>query len=282
MSEIPIFWGRKFVPKTLSRKRSDGRRWWVRLFFVSLCLGIILPSVIIPSYQRYRIIKTSIRSLFGTNVDWNNPYIEIAEKALKRLPQDHLTSLEHVSINVHTADKTRGKANSAQLIINAEGLPVEEFLSVFIHEMGHVVDLGSLRSIGFEPTAFRNTKVGDLSLDFYTISWDASQIQKKAARKEDFVSDYAQENAYEDFAESYLFYVLHGKEFRKRAETNAVLQKKYDFFQQFVFDGHEYDFTQPNYEYPAHFFDTTLLPYNFWRFFELSPKTNEIVKKEPI
>lgn len=67
--------------------------------------------------------------------------------------------------------------------------------------------------------------------------------------KNDFVSAYAHGwqagstqyfTAAEDFAESFAMYVSEGKVFRKLAENNSVLQQKYDWLKQNVFQGQEY------------------------------------------
>lgn len=42
-------------------------------------------------------------------------------------------------------------------------------------------------------------------------------------------------NKYEDFAESFTYYVLHNRDFTQKMETSEVLQKKYQFFQKYVF-----------------------------------------------
>lgn len=282
MSEIPTFWGQKFIPEKFRTKRTDGRRWWLRFVIWFLCVAVAVPTALIPSFQRYQTVKTSIRSLFGDSVNWQNSYVQLAQKTLQRLPNEHLVSLEKISINHKPTHESRGKANSAQLILNTDGLSASEFLSVFLHEIGHVVDLGVLKSEGFEPTSFQNTKVGDASLDFYTISWDASLITRSGSKKADFVSEYAQESAYEDMAESYLFYFLHGKEFRTRAALNKTLAKKYEFLKTVIFKDQEYDFSKNSYDYPDTFFDTTLLPFDFWEFFDQSVQTSEVVKEKKV
>lgn len=56
----------------------------------------------------------------------------------------------------------------------------------------------------------------------------------------DFVSGYALSNKYEDFAESFSFYVFHNDTFQERASKNTSLRKKYDFFKTYVFDQEEF------------------------------------------
>jgi len=74
-----------------------------------------------------------------------------------------------------------------------------------------------------------------MSNDFYSISWDSTNIMKSGMKTEDFVSGYALTNKYEDFAESYTFYILHNQEFFERAQENDILRRKYDFFRKISF-----------------------------------------------
>lgn len=70
---------------------------------------------------------------------------------------------------------------------------------------------------------------------FYKISWESDQILKRQQTNLDFVSGYAMTNKYEDFAESFAYYVLHNTDFVKRAKKSESLQKKYNFFRQYIF-----------------------------------------------
>ena len=58
------------------------------------------------------------------------------------------------------------------------------------------------------------------------------QISQNAG---DFVSGYAMTNQYEDFAESYLFYVMHNQEFLEKSFESQKLREKYLFFQNYIF-----------------------------------------------
>lgn len=68
-------------------------------------------------------------------------------------------------------------------------------------------------------------------------------MKKKGAKLADFVSGYALSNKYEDFAESFAFYVFHNAEFQKRAKSNAQVAKKYDFFSKKVFSSGDFSGT---------------------------------------
>jgi hypothetical protein len=42
-------------------------------------------------------------------------------------------------------------------------------------------------------------------------------------------------NKYEDFAESFTYYILHNDDFALKAEKSDILKKKYNFFNIFLF-----------------------------------------------
>lgn len=63
----------------------------------------------------------------------------------------------------------------------------------------------------------------------------------------DFLSGYALTNKYEDFAESFTFYVFHNDEFKARAIKNLMIARKYNFFKKYVFINSE--FANTNFEY---------------------------------
>lgn len=56
----------------------------------------------------------------------------------------------------------------------------------------------------------------------------------------DFVTVRAMENPFEDFAETYETYVMHGDNFRKKMQRSEVLRKKYKYMKEHVFNGVEY------------------------------------------
>lgn len=135
----------------------------------------------------------------------------------------------------------------------------EEFLSVLIHEFAHYYDIYS-----FSKTAF-----GDVSDTFYEISWKSTEIKYKNALIDDFVSGYAMTNKYEDFAESYLYYVLHNKDFKARAKDNLALQRKYDFFTRYVFSERQFmntDFSSE--ELKEYYWDITKIPLDLKKFLQ--------------
>jgi len=47
-------------------------------------------------------------------------------------------------------------------------------------------------------------------------------------------------NKYEDFAESFTYYILHNKEFLEKTKTSFILKQKYDFFSIYIFKNKEF------------------------------------------
>ena len=128
----------------------------------------------------------------------------------------------------------RGKLSGKELSISPNIKTDSEFIKVLVHEMGHVIDIHYLVESRFQK---------DPSEEFYDISWLDYEHKKKGATLGDFVSGYALSNKYEDFAESFAFFVFHNSDFVRLAEANTVLQEKYDFFANRVFQNAEFSGT---------------------------------------
>jgi hypothetical protein len=47
-------------------------------------------------------------------------------------------------------------------------------------------------------------------------------------------------NKYEDFAESFTYFVLHNEDFLYKTQDSQVLKKKYDFFNTYLFRDFEF------------------------------------------
>ena len=100
-----------------------------------------------------------------------------------------------------------------------------EYLSVAIHELAHFIDIYFLEK----------KVIQDLSDKFYDISWEQTKVVKPGQVQADFVSGYAMTNKYEDFAESFTYYVLHNDDFLRKTLESTVMSKKYDFFNTLLF-----------------------------------------------
>lgn len=86
-------------------------------------------------------------------------------------------------------------------------------------------------------------------------------IKKPGETSQNFISGYAASNRYEDFAESFGFYIFHNDEFVDRAMRNDSLRQKYLFLQKYVFVHGEFTGTDfGSADVPKYFWDTTKLP----------------------
>ena len=180
---------------------------------------------------------------------------EIFNKATNNIPCELLQSLERVEI---FEDKTktlpRAMANARILkvrkdaINNKQDKNNKEIISVIIHELGHVVDLGGLTgTYSNNPQNISEFHDGalqfyndDLSLLFYNISW-TPKSPKADSTTLDFVGGYARYDMFEDFAESFVLYINHGKYFKALALQNKKLRNKYVFFKYYIFNGKEFN-----------------------------------------
>ena len=101
----------------------------------------------------------------------------------------------------------------------------DELTAVWIHEFWHFLDLYFLKKWLYT----------DLSYYFYNISWNSTKVLKAWQTQSDFVSGYAMTNKYEDFAESFTYFVLHNEDFLYKANKSDTLKKKYNFFIKYLF-----------------------------------------------
>ncbi len=194
-------------------------------------------------------------------------------KTLKNLPEDPVKKLKHLTLYFSDSGR-RGLGGGNTVILRCQNVTDEELVAVLVHEMGHVMDTGVMYG-SYESGASAYTDGGnriylnDSSVDFYNISWDREDKLKAGADKYDFVSGYAMSDPFEDFAESYAYYILHGTEFRNLAEYNEAISDKYDFFKNKVFDGVEYENGDESKNVKANLrhYDVTVLPYDLEKFF---------------
>jgi hypothetical protein len=193
-------------------------------------------------------------------------------RTLKSLPVESVSRLKNLTL-YFSDEGRRGLGGGTTVILRCQNVTDEELVSVLVHEMGHITDTGVL--VGSESAAAssymdgsNNVKADDESLDFYNISFENESTVREDATELDFVSGYAMTDPYEDFAESYDYYVLHGNDFRELAQYNAALQQKYDFLKNNVFKGYEYgDEEVSKADIFARKYDVTVLPYDMEEFF---------------
>ena len=146
----------------------------------------------------------------------------------------------------------RGKMQWHAITLSATVNRDSEFIKLLVHEIGHYVDVYSLVS---------GNNGSDPSDTFYGISWQDKTTKKANETLSSFVSGYAATNKYEDFAESFTFYIFHNREFADRALKNESLRQKYIFFSNSVFPAGE--FTDTDFrvgKIPGYLWDTTKIP----------------------
>ncbi|HID92381.1 TPA: hypothetical protein EYP45_04670 [Candidatus Peregrinibacteria bacterium] len=214
-------------------------------FFISIVTGIILS---VNSYTAQIAISQNFIPNAICTVPANIPskLQEIFNEATKNIPCELLQSLERVEIFENEAkNMPRAMANARILKVRKDAISDPEIVSVIIHELGHVIDLGGLTGTDFQNISdFHDGALefyeDDLSLLFYKISWTPRSV-KADSQTLDFVSGYAKYDMFEDFAESFVLYINHGKYFKALALENKKLRNKYVFFKYYVFKGKEFN-----------------------------------------
>jgi len=154
--------------------------------------------------------------------------------------------------------------NKSIHIFDPESMKKSEFLRVYIHELGHYIDL----------YFFQKDIIWDDSDDFYGISWKDVKTIKSWSKSEDFVSGYAMTNKYEDFAESFTYYVLHNKAFLEKSEKSTELSNKYKFFSNYFFKQWQFKDTSFSQEdiIKDYYWDITKIKINYNNFLEYLKK----------
>ena len=188
------------------------------------------------------------------------------QTAVLALPREHTEVLQSLEVK-NSLHVSRGLANSKKIILNTGNIDTDQELkAVFIHELGHIVDLGKFKGQHGHHSGFKDGKkhilTDDPSLQFYRLSWTNAETRRADSSQYDFVSRYAMTDIFEDFAESYLFYRLHGAKFRAATTKSEILGKKYAFLRDQVFAGQQFQTDQYVQDYiPGLIWDATLLGY---------------------
>lgn len=172
--------------------------------------------------------------------DQKNELMEVIGK----LPAEHTSTLKNLILDLDP-EANRGLGGRSVIILRGVNMDASEMAAVLIHEIGHNVDLGYLAEKDkSEASQFNDGKnriyEGDPSLEFYRLSWENERARKRTASNFDFVSGYAMSDPFEDFAESYVYYVLHNADFKAKTQTSDVMLAKYRFMKDVVFQGKEY------------------------------------------
>jgi len=191
--------------------------------------------------------------------------MSLALDVLDALPAEHTEALHKLTF-VFDDDAKRGQAGGNIMRLRCSDISKEEFAAVLIHEMGHIVDTGLMQGSYGDGNEFKDGEKpvlsDDISVVFYEISWISNNTFSEGTDGYSFISGYAKTDPFEDFAESYVAYILHGESFRTYSDSNEDLSKKYEFLKKYVFDGVEYggiDLAQVSEE---RVYDVTKLPFD--------------------
>lgn len=191
-------------------------------------------------------------------------------QTLTSLPEEHREHLQHLTL--YFAEGRRGLGGGSTIILRCSDVDDAELSSVLVHEMGHIVDTGLKTGKSWTgKSEFMDGSVpiynDDPSLRFYRISWENDYTTKSDAESTDFVTGYAMTDPYEDFAESYNYYVLHGRQFKEMAKYNINLRRKYLYIKYFIFAGKEFNNDPSELENAQdRNYDSTVLAYDYEKF----------------
>lgn len=186
-------------------------------------------------------------------------------EAFSYIPPEHLSQLKRLIFSFDPAIR-RGLGGGNQITIRCVNVTDDELKTVFLHEVGHIVDTGLFQGhfyAGKSPFYDGKNPLyrDDMSLRFYNLSWSAT-ASKRDEELLHFVSEYSTTDPFEDFAESYVYYFLHGPEFRYLATFDPVLAQKYEYMKEYVFQKEYY---ADSFSLPAiseRTYDITKLPYS--------------------
>lgn len=195
-------------------------------------------------------------------------------QTLNKVSNDITENLKNLTLYFNNYGR-RGLGGGNTVILRCKNVSDMELVGVFIHELGHIKDTGVFKGDFWAgDSEFKDGSQiifnNDLSLDFYRISFTNEHLLKQEASYMDFVTEYAMTDPFEDFAETFNFYLLHGNEFRYLIESSPKLKQKYNYMKIFVFNGEEFHFDKDfNFTYiDQREYDSTLLSYNLKDFLD--------------
>lgn len=228
-----------------------------KIFALAICISSVvqifwyqakaaeLKSAYDETYQEIALIFEGVEGVSSQSMG-------ALTKVFQLLPEEHQALLAEFDITPDSSS-ARGRANHDTILMNPKNIETNaEFVAVFLHEIGHLVDLNLVRGLDGKDNHALTSR-------FQSISWEHPSTIRKGRIASDFVSGYAQENAYEDFAESYLFYLIGGRTFRDITVQSPDLYQKYFFIRNRIFKGVDYGLVIDDY---AQNFDATLLVYH--------------------
>lgn len=221
---------------------------------------------VLPGAQAQETSKNDPRSL--------NKCVKTIVDTLKVLPKEHTGGIKRLTLSFDPTAR-RGLAGGDQMIIRCVNVGEAELTAVVVHEVGHIVDTGV--NLSSKNQQLKSSFVDgpnpvyldDPSSNFYSKSFVTNDVRKSSVDKLDFVSGYAMSDPFEDFAETYLFYVLHGDAFRQLAKSNPVLAEKYEFMKDKVFNSKEFKFENEKVDELDRIYDGTKMKFSLEKIFTI-------------
>ncbi len=241
--------------------------------FVSFSTQIVSAATFIGAdFYRDVTVTTEISDVENSSaVFWQLERCKrLIESAYYSLPLEHRSGLRHVKI-FWAAKMGRGVGGGDTIYLRCNNVQDNELVGVFIHEMGHITDTGVLQgNAASGESVFKDRRIqlfnDDESVGFYTISWKNTKAKIKGSTSLDFVTGYAMTDPFEDFAETYNFYLLHGNEFLQMAQQNSRLKRKYEFMKSKIFHGKEFSFDSAKGKIVGRDFDSTVISFSLEKF----------------
>lgn len=201
-----------------------------------------------------------------------NRCASLVYRTFQVMPADTVEKVKNLTLYFNSTGR-RGLGGGSTIILRCQDVTEEEMVSVLVHELGHIKDTAVFQgNFWAGESEFKDGKnsiyENDPSLEFYRISFENDKTLKADASDLDFVSGYAKEDPFEDFAETYNYYALHGDNFRTLIRHNEALEQKYNFMKEKVFDGKEFDFQSDSDLglLTSREYDSTVIGYNLEKF----------------
>lgn len=176
--------------------------------------------------------------------NWDAKYQELYKEQVEAIHQ--LMSVlptqftQELKIILDYGDAYRALGGSNFVIIGANKVKtMDEFVALLAHEIGHCVHDQLNPKEQKLPSHYSGVDNTSPALAFYNISWE-KEGQARTGEELEFISEYAQTNHYEDFAETFGAYIVMGPEFRVMVEENGVMAQKYAYMKN-LFEGKEFE-----------------------------------------
>lgn len=153
---------------------------------------------------------------------------KIATTVLRALPAACRDNLNTFAVLYKGATR-RGLGGKTTIILDGS-VPDAEFAALLVHECGHVIHGNMQGTFASGLSAYAdgpNPFYADSPIvAFWNISWSNTAKRLSTSKDADFISGYAKDNPFEEFAETFAAYVLQRDVLRERAKTNSAIAAK--------------------------------------------------------